>query len=313
MNAISIPWPRFGRSRLASAQARSWAFLLAVVVAETLVAWVNPMVGLSLHAILVLGWIPLIFMEPNKREQDLMLGLILAPLIRLVSLALPLHLLFPLASLVLTAIPLYVAAWKVSRAVGLPAKRLGLTGSNQPGQYFIGAGGIAIGVILFQVLGSPPLATALSKADPVAAALVLVLFAGFLDEFVFRGLLQSLAYRTLGRAGPLYIAFLYAAMHIGHRSAAYVLAALLLGLVFGAIAHRSRSIVGVGLAHGLANIVVYLAMPVMAAGAPASATALFTSDMVLPALAGAGIIGIALFLAGRLASLEAEAARESRL
>lgn len=299
---------RFARWWPVSARARSWAFLAVVALGEVMVG-VNPLVGLSIHALLLLGWIPLTVMERNLRERDLMLGLILAPLIRLVSLALPLHLLSPLASYALTAIPLYVAAWKVSRVVGLPARRLGLAGGNRPGQFIIGSAGIVIGIILFQVLRLPPLTDTLATGDTVTAALVLVVFAGFLDELIFRGLLQSLAYRAMGSVGPLYAALLYATMHIGYRSAAHVLAALGLGLVFGAIAYRSQSIMGVSLAHGLANIVVYLAMPVMQARAP-----LFTSDMVLPAVAGAGIVALALFIAGKLASLEPEdAARESGL
>jgi len=307
-----------GRARLArwrpvNARGRSWAFLAVVAAAEMVVAWVNPLVGLSLHALLLLGWIPLVVMEPNRRERDLMLGLILAPLIRLVSLALPLHLLSPLASIALTAIPLYVAAWKVSRIVGLPAKRLGLEGGNRTGQYVVGLGGIVIGVILFQVLAQPPLTDTLAASDPMTAALVLVVFAGFIDELIFRGLLQSLAYRAMGSPGPLYVAFVYAAMQIGYRSAAQVLAALGLGLVFGTIAHRSRSIMGVSLAHGLANIVVYLVMPVMQARFP-----FLTSDMApaaasrvvaaLPLVAGAIVAMVVVFIAGRLASMAPAAA-----
>lgn len=300
MKAVRLAWER---SRVAGrlpvpARARSWAFLALVAAAELVVAWLNPLVGLSLHALLLLGWIPLIVMESNKREQDLMLGLALAPLIRLVSLALPIHLLSPLASYALTGIPLYVAAWKVSQVAGLSPERLGLRGGNRPGQFIIGSSGILIGIILFQVLRLPPSTEALVTGDPVTAALVLVVFAGFLDELIFRGLLQSLAYRAMGSVGPLYIAFLYAAMHIGYRSAAHVLAALALGLVFSAIAHRSRSIVGVGLAHGLANIVIHLAMPVLMARVP-----LFTSGVV--PLVAAGIVAIAVVVvAGKLAGLE---------
>lgn len=70
---------------------------------------------------------------------------------------------------------------------------------------------------------------------------------------------------------------------------------------------------GVSLAHGLANIVVYLVMPVMQARFP-----FLTSDMApaaasrvvaaLPLVAGAIVAMVVVFIAGRLASMAPAAA-----
>lgn len=290
MRAIRIARERqrIARWPVPNARVRSWLFLAAIVVAELVTAWVNPLAGLSLHALILLGWIPLTALEQDRREQSLMIASMLLPVIRLVSLALPLHLLSPLAWYPATAIPLYVAAWKVARMVGLPAKRMGLRGEDLPRQFLIGVAGVGIGIIQFQVLRLPPFMGGSKPDDTLLAGLVLVLFAGFLDELLFRGLLQALAYRTMGSAGPVYVAFLYAAMHLGYRSPVPVLAALGLGLVFGAIAHRSQSIVGIALAHGLANIVAYLVMPVL------QGRVAITGSMVVPAL---GIISIGAMVA----------------
>ena len=73
---------------------------------------------------------------------------------------------------------------------------------------------------------------------------------------------------------------------------------------------------GVSLAHGLANIVVYLLMPVMQARFP-----LLISDMApaaaswpvaaLPLVAGAIVAMVVVFIAGRLTSMAPDAARKS--
>jgi membrane protease YdiL (CAAX protease family) len=61
--------------------------------------------------------------------------------------------------------------------------------------------------------------------------------------------------------GILYVAALFAVLHFGYRSVLDVLFVFGVGGLFGWIVARTGSLVGVTLAHGLTNIMLFLVMP----------------------------------------------------
>src|SRR5207237_719798 len=67
-----------------------WGYLLLIAIAELLTTFVNPQLGLILHALLLLGLMLRGAFGPTDAERRLALALTLAPLIRLLSLTLPL-------------------------------------------------------------------------------------------------------------------------------------------------------------------------------------------------------------------------------
>jgi hypothetical protein len=95
------------------------------------------------------------------------------------------------------------------------------------------------------------------------AALILLIFTGLLEEFIFRGLQQSTALPILGRYAIPFVAAVFAVLHLGYRSALDVLFVFGVALFFGWIVQRSGSILGVSLSHGLTNISLYLIFPLL--------------------------------------------------
>jgi hypothetical protein len=110
--------------------------------------------------------------------------------------------------------------------------------------------------------------------DLILAALSLAIFTGFMEEIIFRGLLQSMAGLALGRWGLLYVALLFGALHIGYLSVADVVFVTAVGVAFGLVVRWSGSILGVTLAHGLTNITLFLVMPTLTRAAPSAASTL---------------------------------------
>jgi hypothetical protein len=96
-----------------------------------------------------------------------------------------------------------------------------------------------------------------------------LLASGILEELIFRGLLQSTVLAAFGRWGLLYGAMLFAGLHVGYLSWQHLLFALVLGLFFAYAAYHSASLLGVALAHAIANVVAQQAMPTLAQRAPA--------------------------------------------
>jgi hypothetical protein len=94
-------------------------------------------------------------------------------------------------------------------------------------------------------------------------SMILLIFNGFTEELMFRGLLQRVADEIWGRAGFLLSGALFAIMYIGSLSADYVLFIGLVGLFFGWCVNRTGSIWGVVLAHGILSIGMLLVYPSM--------------------------------------------------
>ena len=84
---------------------------------------------------------------------------------------------------------------------------------------------------------------------------------GFVEEFIFRGVLQRTAMEVFGRWGIIYVSLLFAVMHIGFLSLIDVTFVFAVALFFGWVVKKTGSLFGVTLAHGITNIILYLIAP----------------------------------------------------
>lgn len=249
-----------------------WIYLALITLAELLTALGNPQLGLALHALLLIGLALHGALARSKTTRNMVLALTLAPLIRLLSLSLPLTRLPQISWYPVVAVPLLLATWVVIRQVGATRRELGLTRGQLPLQLALMSGGLALGVIEFLILRPSPLLATFSWSALVLAGITLLISTGFTEELIFRGLLQTTARPALGRWSLLYVALLFAVLHIGYLSAFDVLFVFIVGLIFGWIVRLGGSILGVTLAHGLTNIILFLILPSLSPSA-AEATA----------------------------------------
>jgi membrane protease YdiL (CAAX protease family) len=281
-----------GRRRPAGALATGawWAlpYLSALAVAEVLTA-LHPLAGAALHLTLLFVLVLHSGLAP-ARDRPLLLALTLAPLLPVVALALPLAGRPALAGLLFPALPALAGAAAVVRVLGLGRGDLGLRPGTLPQQAAIGLSGIPLAVAVYAVFQPPALATA--AAAPAAGGLWLplagvLLVTGFLEEFVFRGVLQAPARRRLGAAGLVLVSAVCAVLTSGAVPAvaglfaaggaagagvtwgawAVLLAPLAMSfavsLVFAAVVARTGSLLGVAIAHGLANAGAFLLLPLL--------------------------------------------------
>ena len=238
-----------------------WVYLLLITLAEVITAVASPQLGLMMHALLLV-----LFTVHGAIGQRTSLGafalaLSLAPLIRLLSLSMPL-LRFPqIAWYPLVSIPLLIALWLIVRQTGISRQALGIRLGYLPLQLLLVSVGISLGVIEYLILQPQPVVKSLSWQELLLPVLSLLIFTGFTEEIIFRGLLQALALRTLERAPFIYVALLFAVLHVGYLSLVDVLFVFAVGVLFAYIVHWGGSILGATLAHGLTNVVLFLIMP----------------------------------------------------
>jgi membrane protease YdiL (CAAX protease family) len=237
------------------------AYLAALALAEALTILAIPQIGLMLHGIILVMLFLHAALFARRGEQKFLFTLTLAPLIRLMSLSMPL-LNFPFIYwYVLIGLPLLLAAFLVLRVTGFKADRIGLNGRALPWQIIVGLTGLGLGFLEYIILRPEPLVQALTWQQILLPSLILLLFTGFLEELIFRGLIQRGAAGTVGRYSLIYVATLFAVLHFGYQSILDVVFVFIVALFFGFVVIRTGSLLGVTLSHGLTNIALYLIVP----------------------------------------------------
>jgi uncharacterized protein len=233
-----------------------------LVAAELTTFLVSPALGMVMYGVVLIAVIvhaSFVWQHPVHRA---LLSLTFAPIIRLVSLAVPLGA-FPLIqAYTITGVPLIIAAAVSTRSMKMRPREVGLGLGRRPLlQLAIIPTGLVLGVAEYLILRPEPIMAGANWTAYVVAAIILLVCTGFAEEFMFRGIMQETMRPIFGTSSIVLVSFLFAALHVSYRSALDLVVVLSAGLMFGVVAYRCRSIWTVTLAHGLTNIVLFLICP----------------------------------------------------
>ncbi len=273
---------------LSSPRHLALAYLAGLAAAEALTALIEPRIGLVLHAVLLVTLLLHAARNWGRRTRDLLLCLGFAPLIRLLSLSMPLAG-FPLITwYLIISIPLFVATFLAARTLEFSGQSIGLNLRRFPVQILVGLTGLAFGYLEYLILKPEPLAEALTWEQLWLPALVLLVCTGLGEELIFRGVMQRAATDVLGELDVLYVSAVFAVLHIGYQSLLDVLFVFWVALFFGWVVARTGSLLGVALSHGLTNIALFLIVPFLAqVPSPPLQPALATPLTIAPAVPSA--------------------------
>lgn len=237
-------------------------YFITITIAELLVIFVKPLAGLICHSvILFLLLIQPIFMQ-NAKQRDLLTAMSLIPLIRIMSLAMPLVNLPQILWFPLIYFPLLIACIITMKTIAIKPSEVGIVSS---GLYWQIPGGLVLGVVLgiveSLILQPEPMVRSLTLNDTWLMVLIIFLTTGMVEELIFRGILQKLAENVRAIGGILYVSAIFAVLHVGFYSLIDVIFVFLVAIIFAAIVKRTGSLVGVTLAHGMTNTVLFVIGP----------------------------------------------------
>lgn len=255
------------RPLLFSPAALALATLAVFTAAELMVTYGNAVAGMAIHAVILTGLLGAGLASeggedvPSQALGRLLYALTLVPLIRILSLAMPLSRFEQAYWYVAAGLPVLVAAVVVAATLGLRPRELGLRFSLSPWQPAVALLGFLLGFMEYQILAPDPLIDELRPLDFILPALILMVFTGFLEELVFRGILQQTASAFLGGFAIIYVSLVFAILHIGYRSATDVAFVLGIALIYAWVVRRTGSIMGVSVSHGITNITLFLLVP----------------------------------------------------
>jgi membrane protease YdiL (CAAX protease family) len=235
-------------------------YLLAFIIVEFVTHYVNVSSGIILNFTILLMLIINSVVVSEEAHRKFMLALGLAPLIRILSLAVPMAEISEIYWYIIIAIPVFASIVTVTRNVNYSFDDIGFNGRKPLIQVLIAIVGMGLGIIDYTILKPEGLISELTVQTIVLPALILLIATGFVEELAFRGVMQRAA-RVLGSWGLVYIAIIYAVLQTGHGSVGHSVFAFIVALFFGWVVKKTGSIVGVSLSHGLLNIVLYLILP----------------------------------------------------
>lgn len=236
-------------------------YLAGLALAEAITTLIEARFGMIMHGLVLAALFLHASIWANFTQRRFLLCLSMAPMIRLVSLALPL-MEFPFVYwYMIVGLPLFLAAYLAVRASRLNRGMLNLSYRSWPLQLLIAPVGIGLGYIEFLILRPDPLISELSLSQALLPSIILLIFTGFLEELIFRGMLQYSAMRSFGRSGLIYSAVVFTVLHLGYHSIVDLIFVFGVAILFGLLTYWTGSILGVSLAHGITNIGLYLVFP----------------------------------------------------
>ncbi len=259
-------------------------YLVAITIAEVLVILASvrnqlPIWGMVIHIVILATAIFHSSVTRDQPRQRILLSLALVPLVRIISLAMPLFNIPQIWWYPIIYAPLLVASFMVMRFSDYRPAEVGINFRRLLIQLPVALSGIAFGVVEYFILVKlpvHPLAGQLGLyTEPLAVplvaqftaqaiwwpALILVASTGFVEELIFRGVLQRSLVPIWGWWGIVYVSLLFAILHIGFLSWVDVVFVFAVAAFFAWVVKRTGSLLGVTLSHGITNTVLYLVVP----------------------------------------------------
>lgn len=238
-----------------------WCYAAALAAGEILVSLMAVSAGMAIHIALLSTLVVHAALCRDSRYSVLYQAMVLAPLVRILSLAMPLSRFRLMYWYFLTGVPLMISSGIASALAGFGAREIGLRGGRPSFQALVALSGIPLGLLEYLILRPAPLIRQLDFASFWLPALLLLACTGFVEEFIFRGVLQRAAAPFGDRFALLFVSLMFAVLHITHRSVLDVVFVFGVALLFGRAVQEDGSILGVSIAHGLTNIGLYLIWP----------------------------------------------------
>lgn len=252
-------------------RSRSWAaYLVAALLGEVLLRDAPAATAAIDASILVgalsqFGWAQRSPLAIGDQSVRLLPAVALVPLMRLLSLTMPVPAFPSIAWIALAGGPLLLAIPATARLVVLSVRDMGL-GTRPRDVFSIGIVliSIPVGLILGQHASSDIASPVETPVLSGLVALVVVSCGAIPEELIFRGILQPLVVGRTGRIGIVLVALLHAATYLGTGSGLVVALVGIIGFAYGCELARTGSLWAPLLGHSVLAVCATIVPPLLA-------------------------------------------------
>lgn len=258
---------RIGRRPLGVADpaaVRLVASLAACLVAgEAVTLTAGAAAGLLAHAVVLVSLLALSMRTGPGSTQRLTLAVAVLPLVRILSLALP----AAIVPIVYWYLEIGLAGiegiFLVMRRLDLTPQDVGLRRTSVAEVVSVGVIGAVLGIPAYLIAGRLDLGHGGGLVGLAIASAVVVVFVGFFEELLFRGLIQSAGTTLFSRGGVLLSVGATVLMYSASLNPRYIVFAALLATFFGLIARRSGSIAAPVAGHAALALMQLVVLPII--------------------------------------------------
>lgn len=242
------------------------AYLLVITCAELLTAYLTK-AGIALHAVILFTLLVHAASEAgrNKHLSHFLMALVLAPLIRILSLSMPATIFSRISWFLIVSIPLFIATVVCIVLQALQPEDVGLFTPHRkhiPLEASVIILAVPFGILEYHILKPAPLPMGSQITNVIVASLILVLCTGFLEELAFRGVIQANAIQLMSKwRGILIVSTIFGVLHIGNLALLDCLLAFSVGFIYSVVREQTGSIYGISISHGIINIILFLVAP----------------------------------------------------
>ncbi len=237
-------------------------YILILIFSELVTTYYMTSWGIILHVILITALVINSTLTKSVKFSYLLQAMILLPLIRIMSLSIPVMELEPLYWLILMSVPVLVAVWMLMQSQCLSKKMVGLNTRNLPLQLLVGLTGLGFGFVEYLILQPAALVSNLSPVSVIFAGSIVMISTGLLEELVFRGIIQRNAENIMGKIwGIIFTSLLFVGFNISWNSPLDLIFIFGVSTCYGYIFQKTRSILGISISHGLCNVVLFIILP----------------------------------------------------
>jgi membrane protease YdiL (CAAX protease family) len=237
--------------------------VLAIAFAELMIYSGRIIGAMEIYAALLLGLSLSMLYIKDDEVQKTYQALILLPVLRLVSLSMPVFYDITLYSFVfiygLLTIPVTIALTHQ----GFTKEQLGITFKNigiyVPLSIIMG---LLLGVGEYIIIDTNYLIPDLSITTLLVLTLIMVFLVGLIEELIFRSILQNRLEVFLGsREGLIITSVLFGLMHSGYGNIVEIFYTIAVGFIIGYMFYRTRSLPLVTMIHGFINVFLFGVIP----------------------------------------------------
>ena len=219
--------------------------------------------GVLAHATVLLALVAVSLRQPAGPAQQLTLTMALVPLIRMLSLTLP----AAIVPIVYWYLEIGLAAFEgiflTMRRLDLTPRDVGLRSAPIREVVAVGLAGAVLGIPAYLIVGPVDLGQGGGLVGLAVASAVVIVFVGFLEELLFRGLIQTAGTQLFSRGGVIVSVGATVLMYSASLNPRYVIFAALVAAFFGLVARRSGSIAAPVAGHAALAWMQLIVLPII--------------------------------------------------
>jgi membrane protease YdiL (CAAX protease family) len=234
-----------------------------LVVAEAVTLTLGPTAGVLAHAFALVVLAGLSMRLPRGANQRLTLSAGLIPIVRILSIAVPAAIIPPIYWYLEIGLAGLEGILLLMRRLDLAPRDVGLRRTPLAEVVSVGLIGAILGIPAYLIAGRLELGYGAGPVALVIASAVVMIFVGFFEELLFRGLIQSAGTQLFSRGGVLISVAATALMYSASLNPRYVVFATFVAAFFGVVARRSGSIAAPVAGHAALALVQLVVLPIV--------------------------------------------------